>query len=79
MTKEHIFNLHVFLWKLFFLIYYQAKYPVNSMCHMEYDQESQHRQNQELKSCDLKLDTVYKVADEVLPTPPDGCQVTAVS
>lgn len=46
---------------------------------MESDQESQHIENQEVKSCDLKLDTVYKVADEVLPTPPDGCLVTVVS
>lgn len=49
------------------------------MCRMEYDQESQHKENQEVKSCDLKLDTDYKVADDVLPTPPDGCLVTAVS
>lgn len=40
---------------------------------MESDQESQHIENQEVKSCDLKLDTVYKVADEVLPTPGHCC------
>lgn len=46
---------------------------------MEYDQELQHKENREVKSCDLKMDTVYEVADEVLPTPPGGCLVAAVS
>lgn len=49
------------------------------MCRMEYDQESQHKENREVKSCDLKLDTVYKVTDDFLMTLPGGCLVAAVS
>lgn len=32
-----------------------------------------------MKRCDFNLDTIFKIADEVLPTPTSGCLVTVVS
>lgn len=49
------------------------------MCHMDYNQDPQHKEYQEVKRCDFNLDTIFKIADEVLPTPASGCLVTVVS
>lgn len=48
------------------------------MCHMDYNNE-QPKEYQDVKICDLNMDAVFKLADEVLPTTTSSCQVTVVS
>lgn len=52
---------------------------MNIMCHMDFNQEQQHKDCQEVRRHDFTMDTVFKIADEVLPNPTSGCLVTVVS
>ncbi|XP_049896210.1 heat shock factor protein 5 [Epinephelus moara] len=57
--------------------YYQASYPCNVMCHGDNNQDS--KQHQDEKKCDINLDTVFQIADEVMQTLPSNSLVGAVT
>lgn len=50
---------------------------MNIMCHMDYNEQP--KEYQDVKRCDLNMDAVFKLADEVLPTTTSSCLVTVVS
>lgn len=45
----------------------------------DHSQDPQHMDYQEVKRCDINLDTVFQIADEILQTPPSSCLVTVVT
>ncbi|XP_070772782.1 heat shock factor protein 5 [Enoplosus armatus] len=49
--------------------YYQASYPVNMLCRGDHNQDLQSKENQQVKKCDINLDTIFQIADEVMQTP----------
>ncbi|XP_044079344.1 heat shock factor protein 5 isoform X1 [Siniperca chuatsi] len=49
--------------------YYQASYPVNMVCRGDHNQDLESKENQEVKKCDINLDTIFQIADEVMQTP----------
>lgn len=51
---------------------------MNIMCHMDYNNEPP-KEYQDVKRCDLNMDAIFKLADEVLPTTTSSCLVTVVS
>ncbi|XP_042287744.1 heat shock factor protein 5, partial [Thunnus maccoyii] len=58
--------------------YYQAGYPVNNLCHGDQNQDLQYKENLEMKKCDVNLDTIFQIADEVMQTP-NNCLVRVVT
>ncbi|XP_054481209.1 heat shock factor protein 5 [Anoplopoma fimbria] len=59
--------------------YYQASYPVNVLCHLDNNQDSKNMEHQEAKKCDINLDTIFQIADEVMQTPPNSSLVRVVT
>ncbi|KAI3373448.1 hypothetical protein L3Q82_022058, partial [Scortum barcoo] len=57
------------------LSYYQATYPVNMFCCGDHNQALHNHENQEPKKCDVNLDAIFQIADEVMQTPPSSCLV----
>nr|XP_020480199.1 heat shock factor protein 5 isoform X2 [Monopterus albus] len=55
---------------------YQASYM---FYHGDHNQNLQKKENQEQKKCDVSLDTVFRIADEVMQTPSSNYRVTAVT
>uniref|UniRef100_A0A3Q3L5D3 HSF-type DNA-binding domain-containing protein n=1 Tax=Mastacembelus armatus TaxID=205130 RepID=A0A3Q3L5D3_9TELE len=55
------------------------RYPVNMFCHGDYNHDLQTKENQEEKKCDVNLDAIFKIADEVMQTPNNNCLVKAVT
>ncbi|KAG8008246.1 Heat shock factor protein 5 [Nibea albiflora] len=55
----------------------QPRYPVN-MCHGDHNLEPQKNEHQEEEKCDVSMDTIFQIADEVMKTPPGTCLVRAV-
>lgn len=51
---------------------------MNIMCHIIHN-DQQPREYQGVKRCDLNMDAIFKLADEVLPTTTSSCLVTVVS
>ncbi|XP_075343506.1 heat shock factor protein 5 [Odontesthes bonariensis] len=52
--------------------YYQAGYPAKVFDH---NRDLQHKENQEGNKCDINLDAVFQIADEVMQTLPNTCLV----
>lgn len=48
-------------------------------CQGEHNQDLQNKETQEVKKCDVNLDTIFQIADEVMQTPPNNCLVKAVT
>lgn len=48
-------------------------------CHVEQNQDLQNKETQEVKTCDVNLDKIFQIADEVMQTPPNNCLVKAVT
>ncbi|XP_040907937.1 heat shock factor protein 5 [Toxotes jaculatrix] len=59
--------------------YYQAGYPAAMLYHGDRNQDLKNKENQEGKKCDVNLDTIFQIADEVMQTPPHNCPVKAVT
>ncbi|XP_035521774.1 heat shock factor protein 5 isoform X2 [Morone saxatilis] len=59
--------------------YYQARYPANVLCRGDHIQDPQNKDNQEVKKCEINLDTIFQIADEVMQTPPSSCLVRVVN
>ncbi|XP_038565020.1 heat shock factor protein 5 [Micropterus salmoides] len=49
--------------------YYQPSYPVNMLCHGDNNQDLQNKEIQEVKKCDINLERIFQIADEVMQTP----------
>lgn len=49
------------------------------MCCRDHSQDPQHMDHQEVKRCDINLDTVFQNTDEIFPNPPNSCVVTVVT
>lgn len=45
------------------------------LCCGDHNQDLQSQENQEVKKCDINLDTIFQIADEVMQTPPNSCLV----
>ncbi|XP_074467507.1 heat shock factor protein 5 isoform X1 [Sebastes fasciatus] len=58
--------------------YYQAGYPVNMLCHGDRSQVPKNKEHQELKKCDINLDTIFQIADE-MQTPPNSGPVRVMT
>lgn len=48
-------------------------------CLGEPNQDLQNKDTQEVIQCDVNLDTIFQIADEVMQTPPSNCLVKAVT
>ncbi|XP_029304374.1 heat shock factor protein 5 isoform X2 [Cottoperca gobio] len=59
--------------------YYQASYPVNMLSHVDPNQDSKNKEHQEVKKCDINLETIFQIADEVMQTPPNSSLVRVVT
>lgn len=51
---------------------------MNHLCHGDQNQDSQYKENLEVKNCDVNLDTIFQIADEVMQTP-NNCLVRVVT
>lgn len=45
----------------------------------DHSHDSQHKEYQEEKKCDINVDAIFQIADEVLQTPPSSCVVRVVT
>ncbi|XP_041808644.1 heat shock factor protein 5 [Chelmon rostratus] len=57
--------------------FYQARYPVNMFG--DRNQDAQNTEHQEVKKCDINLDTVFQIADDVMLTSPNSCLVRVMT
>lgn len=48
-------------------------------CQGEKNQDLQNKGSQEVKKCDINLDMIFQIADEVMQTPSSNCLVKAVT
>ncbi|KAM7398469.1 hypothetical protein PAMA_006399 [Pampus argenteus] len=48
------------------LTYYQAGHPVNNLCCGDQNQDLQIKA---MKKCDINLDAIFQIADDIMPTP----------
>ncbi|XP_059207463.1 heat shock factor protein 5 isoform X2 [Centropristis striata] len=55
--------------------FYQASYPVNMLCRLDNNQDIKEEEQQEVKKCDINLDTIFQIADEVMLTQPNNTVV----
>lgn len=44
-------------------------------CRGDHNQDLQSQENQEVKKCDINLDAIFQIADEVMQTPANSCLV----
>ncbi|XP_071757029.1 heat shock factor protein 5 [Centroberyx gerrardi] len=58
--------------------YYQPSCPVNILCHGNQNEDLQNDENQEMNKCDINLDTVFQIVDE-LEGPSKICLVKVVT
>ncbi|CAK6971835.1 heat shock factor protein 5 [Scomber scombrus] len=58
--------------------YYQAAYPVDGLCHGDQSQDFHYKENLEMKKCEVNLETIFQIADEVMQTP-NNCLVRVVT
>ncbi|KAL3042384.1 hypothetical protein OYC64_020349 [Pagothenia borchgrevinki] len=58
--------------------YYQASYPVNMFPYSDPHQESKTKGHHELNKCDINLDTIFQIVDEVMQTPPSRAGLVRV-
>ncbi|XP_033955537.1 heat shock factor protein 5 [Pseudochaenichthys georgianus] len=58
--------------------YYQASYPVNMFPYSDPHQDSKTKEHHELNKCDINLDTIFQIADEVMQTPPSRAGLVRV-
>lgn len=49
------------------------------LCHGDNNQDPQNKENQEVKKCDINLDTIFQIADEVMQTLPNSCLVRVMT
>ncbi|XP_068455787.1 heat shock factor protein 5 isoform X1 [Clinocottus analis] len=61
------------------LSYYQASYPMSMLRHVDCNQDSKTKEQQEVNKCDINLDTIFQIADEVMQTPPNSSLVRVVT
>ncbi|XP_063750450.1 heat shock factor protein 5 [Eleginops maclovinus] len=59
--------------------YYQASYPVNMCPYLDPHRDSKTKEHHELKKCDINLDTIFQIADEVMQTPPSSGLIRVVT
>uniref|UniRef100_A0A8C2ZD67 Uncharacterized protein n=1 Tax=Cyclopterus lumpus TaxID=8103 RepID=A0A8C2ZD67_CYCLU len=61
------------------VINHTAGYPVSMLRHVDHKQDSKTKEHQEVKKCDINLDTVFQIADGVMQTPPNSSLVRVVT
>lgn len=49
------------------------------LCHGDHSEDLKNKEKQEVKKCDMNLDTIFQIADEVMQTPPNNCLVKVVT
>ncbi|XP_047462500.1 heat shock factor protein 5 [Mugil cephalus] len=52
--------------------YYQAGYPMDPLCHRDHQLNVKNKESHEEKKCDINLDVILQIADEVMQTPPSN-------
>ncbi|XP_075957473.1 heat shock factor protein 5 [Anarhichas minor] len=55
--------------------HYQASCPVNVLSHVDRNQDSKNKE----QNCDISLDTIFQIADEVMQTPANSSLVRVVA